>query len=136
VSSEIPGLSRRREAREEALTALYQADLLSISVDDSLIERHVPADSYANDICGGVAAHIDELDELLGRHLQQWSVSRMPIIDRALARMAVWEIKFSPSTPTGVVLSEAVELASNYCGERSPQFLNGVLSAIADEVRS
>ena len=88
MSSEIPGLGRRREAREEALSALYQADLLSADPTDSLRQRAIDEDSYAFDICAGVRDGVDELDDVLGRHLMQWSVARMPIIDRALARMA------------------------------------------------
>ena len=77
----------------------------------------------------------DDLDALIGRHLTNWRVERMPIVDRTIARIAAWELDAQPDTPTGVVLSEAVELASQYCGEKSAPFLNGVLSSVADEVR-
>ncbi len=135
MSSEIPGLSRRREAREEALAVLYQAELTGESVETALAARDVPPDDYAIEIAEGVDDTRDDLDALIGRHLTNWRVERMPIVDRVIARMAAWELDTQADTPTGVVLSEAVELASQYCGERSPQFLNGVLSSVADEVR-
>ncbi len=136
MSIEVPGLNRRREAREEALAVLYQAELTGESVDDALAGREVPPDEYAIEMADGVDDARDDLDALIGRHLKNWRVERMPIVDRVIARMAAWELETQPDTPTGVVLSEAVELASQYCGEKSPQFLNGVLSSVADEVRA
>ncbi len=135
MSSEIPGLNRRREAREEALAVLYQAELSGESVEEALASREVPPDAFAMEIAEGVDDLRDDLDALIGRHLTNWRVERMPIVDRTIARIAVWELDAQPDTPTGVVLSEAVELASQYCGEKSAPFLNGVLSSVADEVR-
>ncbi|MEM9201877.1 MAG: transcription antitermination factor NusB [Actinomycetota bacterium] len=135
MSLEIPGLSRRREAREDALAVLYQAEVAGDSVEAALAAREVPPDAYAIEIADGVDEARDDLDALIGRHLKNWRIERMPIVDRLIARMAAWELETQPETPTGVVLSEAVELASQYCGEKSPQFLNGVLSSVADEVR-
>lgn len=135
MRSEIPGLNRRREAREEALAILYQAELSGDAVEDALASRVIQPDPYAADIAEGVDGSRDELDVLIGRHLTNWRIERMPIVDRMIARMASWELTTQPDTPTGVVLSEAVELASQYCGEKSAPFLNGVLSSVADEVR-
>ena len=135
MSSEIPGLNRRREAREEALAVLYQAELSGESVEETLASREVPPDAFAMEIAEGVDDLRDDLDALIGRHLTNWRVERMPIVDRTIARIAAWELDAQPDTPTGVVLSEAVELASQYCGEKSAPFLNGVLSSVADEVR-
>ena len=135
MSTEIPGLNRRREAREEALAVLYQAELTGESVDDALGAREVQPDEYAIEIADGVDDSRDDLDALIGRHLTNWRVERMPIVDRVIARMAAWELQTQPDTLTAVVLSEAVELASQYCGEKSPPFLNGVLSSVAGEVR-
>ena len=135
MSSEIPGLNRRREAREEALAVLYQAELSGESVEAALASREVPPDAFAMEIAEGVDHLRDDLDALIGRHLTNWRVERMPIVDRTIARIAAWELDAQPDTPTGVVLSEAVELASQYCGEKSAPFLNGVLSSVADEVR-
>lgn len=135
MSTEIPGFGSRREAREEALAVLYQAELTGDAVDDSLASREVPPSDYAIEIAEGVDDDRDDLDALLGRHLKNWRVERMPLVDRVIARIAAWELSRRDDIPTGAVLSEAVEIATQYCGEQSPRFLNGVLSSVADEVR-
>ena len=135
MSSEIPGLGSRREAREEALAILYQAELTGDPVDEALAGRDVAPSDYAVEIAERVDDERDELDALLGRHLKNWRVERMPLVDRVIARIAAWELSERDDIPTGVVLSEAVEIATQYCAEQSPRFLNGVLSSVADEVR-
>ncbi|MEM9466276.1 MAG: transcription antitermination factor NusB [Actinomycetota bacterium] len=135
MSIEVPGLNRRREAREEALAVLYQVEVTGESVEATLAAREIAPDEYAIEIADGVDDTRDDLDVRIGRHLTNWRVERMPIVDRVIARMAVWELETQSDTPTGVVLSEAVELASQYCGEKSAPFLNGVLSSVAAEVR-
>ena len=135
MSSEIPGLGSRREAREEALAILYQAELTGDPVDDALASREVAPSDYAVEIAERVDEDRDELDALLGRHLNNWRVERMPLVDRVIARIAAWELSERDDVPTGVVLSEAVEIATQYCAEQSPRFLNGVLSSVATEVR-
>ena len=132
----VPGLGGRREAREEALTLLYEVELTGESAHDALSARDFPPVDYAIEMIVGVAADKAELDELLGRNLKAWRVGRLAIVDRVLARMAAWELLRRPDVPTGAVLSELVELATQYSGEESPRFLNGVLRAVADEVRA
>ena len=83
----------------------------------------------------GVDADREHLDSLLRRHLVGWRLERLAVVDRALARIAAWELAHRGDVPTGVVLSEAVALATQYCSADSPRFLNGVLRAVADEVR-
>lgn len=135
MTTEIPGLGSRREAREEALAILYQAELTGDPVADALSAREVAPSEYAVEIAERVDEERDDLDALLGRHLNRWRVERMPLVDRVIARIAAWELSARDDIPTGVVLSEAVEIATQYCAEQSPRFLNGVLSSVADEVR-
>lgn len=135
MDPEIPGLGSRREAREEALAILYQAELTGDPVDDALAGREVAPSAYAVEIAERVDDERDDLDALLGRHLNNWRVERMPLVDRVIARIAAWELTARDDIPTGVVLSEAVEIATQYCAEQSPRFLNGVLSSVAAEVR-
>ena len=135
MTTEIPGLGSRREAREEALAILYQAELTGDPVDDALAGREVAPSDYAVEIAQRVDEGRDELDALLGQHLNKWRVERMPLVDRVIARIAAWELSARDDVPTGVVLSEAVEIATQYCAEPSPRFLNGVLSSVAAEVR-
>ena len=129
-------LGGRREAREEALAFLYETELTGDAVAERLASRDIPLEDYAVAIVGGVDTDRAELDDILGRHLTGWTVRRMAVVDRVIARMATWELRSRPDVPIGVVLSEAVELATQYCGEDSPRFLNGVLRAVADELRA
>lgn len=132
---QIPGFHLRREAREDALAVLYESEMSGCSAADALGGRGVVPSRYAILLAEGVERSRDRLDDLLGRHLIGWRVERLGVLDRALARMAAWELMHRPDVPTGVVLSEAVALATQYCGSESPRFLNGVLRAVADEVR-
>lgn len=126
----------RRESRERALSLLYEADAKGISPAAVLEELPVPADPFAAAEVEGVGSCLARLDELIGRYALDWAVDRMPVVDRALLRMAVWELLERPDIPTGVVISEAVELAKTYSTEESGRFVNGVLGTIAAAVRA
>ena len=114
---------------------LYEAEISDGSSAEALARRAVPPSDYAVALALGVDADRDRVDSLLRRHLVGWRVERLAVVDRALARIAVWELAHRGDVPTGVVLSEAVALATQYCSADSPRFLNGVLRAVADEVR-
>ena len=131
----VPGFGTRREAREDALAVLYEAETAGYSSKEALGRRAVPPSDYAVEIALGVDADRESLDSLLRSHLDRWRLERLAVVDRALARIAAWELAHRGDVPTGVVLSEAVALATQYCGGESPRFLNGVLRAVADEVR-
>lgn len=135
MSASVPGLGGRREAREEALSFLYETELTGEPVADGLAARDIPLEDYAVALVRGVDADRGELDEIIGRNLTGWTIHRMAIVDRVIARMATWELRSRADVPTGAVLSEAVALATQYCGEDSPRFLNGVLRSVADELR-
>ena len=130
-----PGLGSRREAREDALAVLYEVEITGDNCSEVLERRRVSLSEYAVDMVAGVGETRDRIDETLARHLRGWDLDRMAVVDRTLARMAAWELMERPDVPTGAVLSELVELATQYCGAESPRFLNGLLSAIAKETR-
>ena len=125
----------RREARERALSLLYEAETKSVSPAALIDELPVPPDPFAASLVVGVGDRMPEIDALISKHAIGWALDRMPAIDRAVLRMATFELLASPDTPTGVVLSEAVELAGGYSTDESGRFVNGVLSAIAAQVR-
>lgn len=129
------GISSRREAREEALGLLYELEVTGDPLQAALAAKPLPPADYALQVIEGVISDLAKLDERISVHLLDWTVDRLAVVDRVLARMATWELCACPDVPTGVVLSEAVELASQYSGEQSPRFLNGVLRAVASEVR-
>lgn len=131
----LPGFGTRREAREDALAVLYEAEIAGGSAFEALARRAVPPTEYAMELALGVDADRESVDDLLRRHLVGWRLERLAVVDRTLARIAAWELIRRDDVPTGVVLSEAVALATQYCSAESPRFLNGVLRAVADEVR-
>jgi transcription antitermination protein NusB len=128
-------LSTRREARERALSLLYEAESKRVDPSAVLAELPVSPDPFVIDLVRGVEARVSEIDHLVAAHAIGWSVDRMPVVDRALLRMATFELLARPDVPTGVVISEAVELATQYSTEESGRFVNGMLATIATIVR-
>jgi N utilization substance protein B len=131
-----PVASERRQARERALGLLYEAETKSQSPSALVAEQVLDPDPFAVDVVNGVEAAQDEIDALITRFAQNWPLARMPALDRTLLRMGVYELTHRPDVPTGVVLSEIVDLASEYSTDDSGPFVNGVLAAIAAEVRT
>ena len=125
----------RREARERALSLLYEADAKGVPPEAVLSELPVPPGSFVADLVRGVAARREQLDELIGRYSIDWAPERMPVIDLTLLRMSTYELLAMPDIPTGAVISEAVDLAKLYSTEESGRFVNGVLASIAAETR-
>ena len=128
-------LGSRREARERALSLLYEADAKGIAPAAVLAELPVAPDRFAAEEVAGVGDCQDRLDALITGHAVGWAVDRMPVVDRTLLRMAIWELLERPDIPTGAIISEAVELAKTYSTEESGRFVNGVLGSVAADVR-
>jgi transcription antitermination protein NusB len=127
--------SERRQARERALGLLYEAETKSQSPAELVAEQVVDPDPFTVDVVTGVEAAAVEIDALITRFSRNWPLARMPALDRTLLRMGTYELTHRPDVPTGVVLSEIVDLASEYSTDDSGPFVNGVLAAIAAEVR-
>jgi transcription antitermination protein NusB len=127
----------RREARERALELLYESYAKGLPVSSVLEGLVVPPDEYAVRLVEGVATRGDELDSLISRFAKGWTIDRMPVLDRTILRVAIYELLAdSDDPPVGVVISEAVELAKRYSTDDSGRFVNGVLSSVAGVVRS
>jgi N utilization substance protein B len=126
----------RRRSRERALELLYEAESKGVTPDVLLVELQVRPEQYATELIRGVVERAAEIDDLIVRHSKEWALDRMPVVDRQLLRMATFELMARPDVPTAVVLDEAVELAKSYSTENSGRFVNGVLAAIALNVRS
>jgi N utilization substance protein B len=125
----------RREARERALSLCYELDVRGTSLDQLLADLPAAPDPYAVELARGVEEHHDELDALINKFADRWSVERMPVVDRNLLRMAAFELAHRPEIPVGVAISEAVELAKRYSTDDSGRFVNGLLGRIAEQVR-
>jgi N utilization substance protein B len=129
----------RRKARKRALDVLYEADQRDQSPVDTLasylqrIERPHPDHlTYTVGLVEGVAAHLERIDELIGSYAEGWTIDRMPVVDRNIARIAVYELLYMPEIDDPVAISEAVELAKQMSTDDSPRFLNGILGRIAE----
>ena len=125
----------RRRSRERALELLYEAESKGASSSSLLSELKIRPERYATELVLGVEGHAAEIDGLIEAHATDWTLDRMPAIDRQLLRVATFELIARPDVPTAVVLDEAVELAKSYSTENSGRFVNGVLAAIAAKVR-
>jgi N utilization substance protein B len=125
----------RRQARERALSLLYEAESKDLTPAAVLAELPVEPAPFAADVVAGVGDHVDELDTWITGYARDWTIDRMPALDRALLRMGVFELLHRPDVPTGAVISEAVELAQRFSTDESSRFVNGMLARIAEAVR-
>ncbi|QHC66552.1 transcription antitermination factor NusB [Rathayibacter sp. VKM Ac-2759] len=134
-------MSARTKARKRALDIIYNADVRQIPFDQSLraeAERaaHEPAREaswlYAREIVDGVIDHHDEIDALIAELAKGWTLSRMPMVDRAILRIGVWEILYNDAVPDGVAISEAVEAATVLSTDDSAGFINGLLASVVE----
>jgi N utilization substance protein B len=123
-----------------ALDAIFAADLRKINpevlLEISALEQQDRQNQeeivgYAKQIVHGIATNFAEIDDRIEAFSHKWSVDRMPAVDRAILRVAVWEILFNQEVPDGVAISEAIQLASELSTEDSGTFVNGILGAIA-----
>jgi N utilization substance protein B len=129
-------IGTRREARERAMSLLYEAECKNQPVADVLAALPVEPDPFVVDLVLGVEKHGERIDELIGRFAIDWTLDRMPVIDRTLLRLAVYELLERSDVPTGAIISEAVELAKRFSTDESGRFVNGVLGSVAPAVRT
>ncbi len=136
----------RRMAREAALQVLFAADHANADLeleavrsafDKVCAEFDLPRRTHARalEISLGVARNRKDIDLEIGRASEHWKVERLAAVDRAVLRIATFELLHEPETPTEVVIDEAVEIARRFAGEKSPAFVNGVLDVVARQVR-
>lgn len=128
----------RRRARHQALHILYQREITEqplsriLSEGTYSVEDGVPTD-YAREVVLGVEAHQARIDRLIEETSSNWTLSRMPLVDRNILRLAVFEMLYrDEDVPDSVAINEAVEMAKVYGGEDSSKFVNGVLGRLAD----
>jgi len=129
-------MPRRHEARRQAIDILYQADVLGehpVDVAEEWVAAGKKVAPFARQLVEGVADHLDELDRVLGEHAEDWTVSRMPSLDRTILRVGCYELLHRPDIPKGAAIDEAVETAKQLSTEDSGRFVNGVLGKIARE---
>lgn len=127
----------RRAARRQAVFVLYQQDLLNLGTDEAL-ERGSKdeLDEYAVRLVRGVASASSEIDRLLGAHLSGWRLERLGVLERAILRVAAYELLKEADVPVAVVVDEAVNLAKRFCSMEAGALVNGILGNVAVEARA
>jgi transcription antitermination protein NusB len=127
-------MAARSKARKRALDLLYEADLRGSDPIGLLADRVARADppvpEYAASLVEGVSAHRARIDEIIASYAEGWTVPRMPPVDRAILRLALYELLWRDDVPDAVAIDEAVELAKALSTEESPRFVNGVLGRV------
>lgn len=126
----------RRLARELALKALYEIDLVGHAPATVLHERFgaeenltTRVQSYASKLVNGILVVVDQLDDYIQSHAPEWPLDQVAVVDRNLLRIALYEFT-AGRVPVKVAINEAVELAKEYGTDSSPRFVNGVLGAL------
>ncbi|MCL1797730.1 MAG: transcription antitermination factor NusB [Eggerthellaceae bacterium] len=127
----------RTSARRCALQVLYQSEILeesapAIAAGEKHIDEEGILGEYAYVLLAGIEEHREQIDGYLKDTSENWALERMPIVDRSILRLAVFEMLYVEDVPLSVSINEAVELAKDFGGEdESPRFVNGVLGRIA-----
>ena len=128
-------MAARSKARKRALDILFEADQRSISAADVLTRNEAASTASMNplvaELVNGVLDHLSAIDDTIETYSEGWTLDRMPAVDRALARIGVFEIVFAAETPDPVTIDEVVSLAADLSTDESPAFLNGLLARIS-----
>lgn len=136
-------MSARSKARRRALDLLFEADVRDADPraayafyrDRRVANGQQPMNEYVEQVVTGVVEHVGELDARIDQAATNWTVDRMPGVDRTALRIAAWEILFRDDIPNEVAIDEAVQAARELSTDESPAFVNGVLAAIASQPR-
>ena len=126
----------RMLARKNSLQVMYQGEILDVAPLDLVNERRlVPEtsglDEYAVGLLEGCKQHQNDIDRQIVGASENWTMDRMPIVDRSLLRLATYEMCYVEDVPVSVSINEAVNLAKEFGGDDSPRFVNGILGRIA-----
>lgn len=126
----------RRKARDAALRALYRREFLDLPPAELLEEFDLPKEvrQFAQVLVEGVLAHRTQIDTIIDARAEGWGLERLPLVDRNVLRLGLYELLFT-ETPPEVVINEAVELAKLYGTERAPAVVNAILDRVWKERR-
>ena len=116
---------RRSDQRRDAVFAGYQHEVTGRPLEELL----AGAKPFTRELAEGVVANREELDGLIARHAQGWSLDRIAPLERNIMRVALYEALHREDIPVEVAIDEAVELSKEYCGAEAPGFVNGILGA-------
>jgi N utilization substance protein B len=132
-------MTKRSRAREVALQLLFQRDH-NVAVDRERLLRFVhdrlrdpSLEGFCLKLYDGMLEHREEIDRRLSAAAENWRLTRMAAVDRNVLRLGAFELLFTPDTPAGVVLDEAIELARRFGSADSSAFVNGVLDRLRQD---
>lgn len=132
----------RRAAREAALMSIYAVEIGQNSTQDvttQIIKEKLKDDrdsvKFSERLLLLTADHAHEHDQVIEKHINNWEVARLAIIDKLILRMAISELLFFDDVPTKVTINEAIEIAKKYSTRKSGNFVNGILDAILGEFK-
>ncbi len=129
----------RHQARKRAVDLIFEAEARGMTAAEAADARNAlshtqadisPLNPYTVTVTRGVTEHAAHVDDLISSHLQGWTLDRLPAVDRAILRVAVWELLHAEDVPEPVAVDEAVELAKELSTDESPGFVNGVLGQV------
>ena len=130
-------MGARSKARKRALDVLYASDLRAedavVALDRAIDAGEGPTNDYTATLVRGVVEHGARIDEVLSTYSTDWTLDRMPAVDRNALRLGVWELLWAEDVPDEVAVSEAIALVRDLSTDDSPQFVNGLLARIARE---
>ncbi len=131
----------RTKARELILQTLFQNEFgASKNVTQgfkkikSIFNVETEVAVYADVLAGGITEHVDQIDDIIARFSRNWKIERLALVDKAILRIAIFELKFGKEVPPKAAIDEAIELAKKYGGVDSSLFVNGVLDQVLKEV--
>ncbi|OIJ20309.1 transcription antitermination factor NusB [Anaerobacillus alkalidiazotrophicus] len=130
---------KRRLARVKAVQSLFQVDMSGTDKNEAIsnvLEDNEKKDEFLERLVTGTLDHLETIDKLFSEHLQNWKIDRVGNVDRAVIRMGIFEMMFIDEIPINVSLNEAIDVAKSFGGEESGRFVNGVLSKVAETLKT
>ena len=133
-------MGKRRSSRELALKFLYQFELNEGDLDEQIklfLERNSSQEGVENfmkEFVMSLVSKMKEIDEIIQKYSDHWVLDRMTVIDRNILRIGTCELLLNFSTPPKVVINEAIDIAKKYGNEDSPEFINGILDKVYNEI--
>jgi N utilization substance protein B len=127
-------MSARSKARKRALDAIFQADLNNKPIIEIQDESDVEDKKYSDILINGIKENQTQIDSLISDSITNWTIDRIPRVDKNILRVAVYELLFQKDVPINVVISEAVKLAEELSTDDSASFVNGTLANISKKI--
>jgi len=134
-------MGKRRKARESALQILFQLEFDNSQPGETIKQYWISQKSsaetkeYTKQLINGITDHREEIDRTIQSGSENWRVSRMPIVDRNVLRMAIFELFYEKSLAPAIVINEAIEIAKKFGTDKSSPFINGVLDGLLKKMK-